>query len=142
MFAGSCIGVIFLTMSLAFLRRVHRAYDASIVRSIRQHGRVSRAHSSTLLDPGSAEKGQIDGAKNGLSNIRSKALSLQSANASRLGQPSFVQHLTRSLLFTTEFAIAYFLMLLAMSYNGYIILCIFIGAFLGYLVFDWQLQVT
>lgn len=36
------------------------------------------------------------------------------------------------------FAIAYFVMLLAMYYNGYFIICIFIGAYLGAFVFTWE----
>jgi copper transporter 1 len=37
-----------------------------------------------------------------------------------------------------QFAVAYFIMLLAMYYNGYIIICIFIGAFFGALIFSWE----
>lgn len=37
-----------------------------------------------------------------------------------------------------QFAVAYFVMLLAMYYNGYLIICIFIGAFLGYFIFSWE----
>lgn len=37
-----------------------------------------------------------------------------------------------------QFAIAYIVMLLAMYYNGYLIICIFIGAFLGNFAFNWE----
>ena len=37
-----------------------------------------------------------------------------------------------------QFAVAYFVMLLAMYFNGYIIICIFIGAFLGSFIFSWE----
>lgn len=36
------------------------------------------------------------------------------------------------------FAVAYFIMLLAMYFNGYIIICIFIGALLGKFLCDWE----
>lgn len=36
------------------------------------------------------------------------------------------------------FAAAYFVMLLAMYFNGYIIMCIFLGAWLGAFVFTWE----
>jgi solute carrier family 31 (copper transporter), member 1 len=36
------------------------------------------------------------------------------------------------------FAIAYFVMLLAMYFNGYIIISIFIGALLGKFLCDWE----
>ncbi|RAR02222.1 ctr copper transporter [Stemphylium lycopersici] len=35
-------------------------------------------------------------------------------------------------------AVAYFVMLLAMYYNGYFIVCIFIGAYIGYFIFGWE----
>jgi len=37
-----------------------------------------------------------------------------------------------------QFAVAYFIMLLAMYYNGYIIICIFIGAWIGAFGFSWE----
>ena len=37
-----------------------------------------------------------------------------------------------------EFGVAYFIMLLVMYYNGYIIICILVGAFLGAFVFRWD----
>ncbi|KAJ5523200.1 hypothetical protein N7513_012744 [Penicillium frequentans] len=53
-------------------------------------------------------------------------------------RPSPMEQLVRALLHMLQFAVAYFIMLLAMYYNGYIIICIFIGAFLGSLVFSWE----
>ncbi|KAJ6092698.1 hypothetical protein N7486_007987 [Penicillium sp. IBT 16267x] len=53
-------------------------------------------------------------------------------------RPSPMEQLVRALLHMLQFAVAYFVMLLAMYYNGYIIICIFIGAFLGSLVFSWE----
>lgn len=53
-------------------------------------------------------------------------------------RPSLVEQLIRALLHMLQFAVAYFIMLLAMYFNGYIIICIFIGAFLGSLVFSWE----
>ncbi|KAJ5661197.1 uncharacterized protein N7484_000569 [Penicillium longicatenatum] len=53
-------------------------------------------------------------------------------------RPSPMEQLIRALLHMLQFAVAYFVMLLAMYYNGYIIICIFIGAFLGSLVFSWE----
>jgi len=53
-------------------------------------------------------------------------------------RPSPMEQLVRAFLHMLQFAIAYFIMLLAMYYNGYIIICIFIGAFLGSVVFSWE----
>ena len=53
-------------------------------------------------------------------------------------RPSLVEQFLRALLHMMQFAVAYFVMLLAMYYNGYIIICIFIGAFLGSFIFSWE----
>ncbi|KAJ5591029.1 hypothetical protein N7450_005001 [Penicillium hetheringtonii] len=53
-------------------------------------------------------------------------------------RPSPVEQIVRALLHTLQFGIAYIVMLLAMYYNGYLIICIFIGAFLGSLIFSWE----
>ncbi|KAJ5174705.1 uncharacterized protein N7482_000582 [Penicillium canariense] len=61
-------------------------------------------------------------------------------NADTIGsyRPSPVEQVIRALLHMVQFAVAYLIMLLAMYYNGYIIICIFVGAFLGSLVFSWE----
>lgn len=53
-------------------------------------------------------------------------------------RPSPMEQLVRAFLHMLQFAVAYFIMLLAMYYNGYLIICIFIGAFLGSFVFSWE----
>lgn len=53
-------------------------------------------------------------------------------------RPSVVQQAIRSLLHMLQFAVAYFVMLLAMYYNGYMIICIFIGAYIGYFLCGWE----
>jgi solute carrier family 31 (copper transporter), member 1 len=49
-----------------------------------------------------------------------------------------VQQLIRSVIHMATFAVAYFIMLLAMYFNGYIIICIFLGALLGKFLCDWE----
>lgn len=53
-------------------------------------------------------------------------------------RPSPVEQVLRALLHMLQFAVAYVIMLLAMYFNGYIIICIFLGAFLGSLIFSWE----
>ena len=53
-------------------------------------------------------------------------------------RPTVLQQAVRATLHMTQFAVAYFIMLLAMYYNGYIIISIIIGAWLGAFVFNWQ----
>ncbi|KAL9003786.1 MAG: hypothetical protein Q9188_003366 [Gyalolechia gomerana] len=52
--------------------------------------------------------------------------------------PTVLQQAIRALIHMLQFAVAYFIMLLAMYYNGYIIICIIIGAYLGSFIFSWE----
>ncbi|CAJ2502432.1 Uu.00g098260.m01.CDS01 [Anthostomella pinea] len=54
-------------------------------------------------------------------------------------RPNLLEQVIRALLHTLQFALAYFVMLLAMYYNGYIIISIFIGAYLGAFLFHWEI---
>lgn len=53
-------------------------------------------------------------------------------------RPSVLEQAVRALLHTCTFVTGYFLMLFAMYYNGYLIICIFIGAYLGAFAFQWE----
>ncbi|KAK8858380.1 hypothetical protein IAR55_002607 [Kwoniella newhampshirensis] len=48
-----------------------------------------------------------------------------------------LQQLIRTILYTVSFGISYILMLLAMYYNGYIIISIFLGVGVGHFLCDW-----
>ncbi|WVF70016.1 hypothetical protein IAT40_004802 [Kwoniella sp. CBS 6097] len=48
-----------------------------------------------------------------------------------------LQQLLRTLLHVTQFGVAYLLMLLAMYYNGYVIISILIGTGIGKFFCDW-----
>lgn len=109
MMAGSCIGVILLVMSLELLRRGSKEYDAYIVR---QH---------LAANPPSASRASSDG------NSDSKAPTASAAPvppSKRSFKPNLVQQLVRATLHMLQFAVAYFVMLLAMYFNGYIIISI------------------
>lgn len=49
--------------------------------------------------------------------------------------PTAGQQAVRALIYMVQFGMAYFVMLLAMYYNGYVIICILVGAFLGHFLF-------
>jgi copper transporter 1 len=53
-------------------------------------------------------------------------------------RPSILQQIFRAILHAIQFGIAYIVMLLAMYYNGYFIICIFLGAFVGSFIFNWE----
>lgn len=129
MFAGSCIGVLLLVMTLEALRRASREYDAYIVRSHQQ--------SIGSPQPSSADLSANSGTANKTPSTQLTTPLLQPTTFT----PTLIQQLIRSLLHMAQFALAYFVMLLAMYYNGYMIICIFIGAFAGAFIFSWHRMV-
>jgi solute carrier family 31 (copper transporter), member 1 len=130
MFAGSCIGVILLVIALEFLRRAGTEYDRFIVS---QHTNAA-ARSQVQGDTASSST-----SPGGTKNVASVTVT---PRASAPFRPSIPQQSIRALLHMLQFAVAYFIMLLAMYYNGYIIICIFIGAYIGSFIFNWQILAT
>jgi copper transporter 1 len=124
-FAGSCIGVILLVVILEFLRRAGKEYDRFIVA---QHLKTLTAGSTTIASSASS----ADGNKNLTATTSTPVVPAQRF------RPSILQQAVRALLHMLQFAVAYFVMLLAMYYNGYIIICIFIGAYIGYFIFGYE----
>ncbi|KAF2462090.1 Ctr copper transporter family-domain-containing protein [Lineolata rhizophorae] len=133
MFAGSCIGVILLVMVLELLRRLGKEYDRFII-----HQHMAK-YPSAAAPCGGVSRASTDGSGNGpkdpTAEVGPSAARMPTPKAFR---PNLLQQIIRALLHMLQFAVAYFVMLLAMYYNGYIIICIFIGAFLGSFVFSWQ----
>lgn len=124
--AGSCIGVICLVIVLEALRRASREYDAYIIRAYAAAhpppagpARVSNDSDSDNKSPATVETSAAPVFNRGFT-------------------PNLFQQIIRALLHMLQFAVAYFVMLLAMYFNGYIIICIFIGAFLGAFIFSWH----
>ncbi|KAH6669693.1 high affinity copper transporter [Plectosphaerella plurivora] len=130
-FAGSCIGVLLLVILLEALRRAGKEYDQFITwKHIKAHSAapvVATSASPSVKTPGNdSASGSIDG--------------LATAACAHIPRfrPSILQQAVRALLHTFQFAVAYFVMLLAMYYNGYIIICIFLGAYIGSFIFHWE----
>lgn len=139
MFGGSCIGVICLVIVLEFLRRVGREYDAYIVRRARVRRQIA-ASSAAALAAGSCSGSGGDGTPSSSSSNKGAHANVASAGGvdNSPVRPNLLEQLVRAVLHMAQFAVAYFVMLLAMYYNGYIIICIFIGAFLGAFIFSWE----
>ena len=105
-FAGSCIGVILLVLSLEFLRRTQREFDRYLRRPL------ARNDSETGSGSGASST-----AKGG--QVKVAGLSLSSLGAtSNTGELKLWQQVIRALLYMLQFAVGYFVMLLAMYYNG------------------------
>ncbi len=129
MFAGSCIGVIFLVMSLEFLRRLSKEYDRYILRQYQLTyipNAVPTSTQSTAPEQSYSKTAEPEVSK----EVRSLKMSPF--------RPHILQQVVRATLHMLQFAVAYFVMLLAMYYNGYIIICIIIGAWVGAFIFSWE----
>lgn len=147
MFAGSCLGVILLVISLEFLRRAGREYDRYIVDQFKhQIPRFSSAHENTSSRSPSST-GRADSNSKDLGRVdetfsENRPYGPRNSRNVRPFRPSFLQQLVRAGLHMIQFAVAYFVMLLAMYYNGYFIICILIGAFGGAFIFNWEQLAT
>jgi copper transporter 1 len=108
MFAATCIGAILLVMVVELCRRIGREYDAFLLRQFQR-----QAH-ARFPETQSGLVGRI--------TFRTTPL----------------QQLVRAIIHAFTFGGAYIVMLLAMYYNGYVIICICIGAGLGKFFCDWM----
>lgn len=118
MFAATCIGVGLMVVMVEFLRRLGKEYDCLIYRRFRQHVEAQSA-ARPKTDSGSLRRPQ-----------------------SVVFRPSPLQQLIRAVIHAATFGLAYIVMLLAMYYNGYVIISIFIGAAIGKFACDWTAQVV
>ncbi|KAI1086975.1 Ctr copper transporter family-domain-containing protein [Rostrohypoxylon terebratum] len=125
MFAGSCIGVILLTMSLEFLRRTVKEYDRYLIRK----------HNSALIAATITTSSKDSDSKDAGASAAPINPTARNSGGFR---PTILEQAIRALLHMVQFAVAYFIMLLAMYFNGYIIICIFIGAYIGSFIFHWE----
>lgn len=114
--AASCIGVMLLTVSLELLRRLGKEYDAFVIRQFHSH--AARLPKSSSGSGANGETGV-----QGPQTLTFRA--------------SPLQQLVRAVIHAVTFGVAYIIMLLAMYFNGFIILSIFIGAGIGKFVCDW-----
>lgn len=114
MFAGSCIGVILLVISLEFLRRAQRELD----RYFRRTNAIAASPSTAAITTAEAGSSASSGSGKAM-NASSAAAGVSGRNlAGRVAPLRWWQQLVRSFLFMVQFAVGYFVMLLAMYYNG------------------------
>ncbi|EEB09072.1 copper transporter complex subunit Ctr4 [Schizosaccharomyces japonicus yFS275] len=118
-FAGSIIGIFFLMIAIEVARRAQREYDRYCLR--RFYGNVDGSGNAKVNGSHNSMHGQ------------------QQQQQQQPSRPSALTRMTiqfvRSLFFIVQYVAAYFAMLLAMYFNGYVILFIFLGTFIGYMVF-------
>jgi copper transporter 1 len=107
-FAATCIGVMLMVVMLEALRRLGKEFDDHLLREFQARLELLTASAT----PGEQHSVTF--------------------------RTSPLQQLVRAVIHAATFGLAYIVMLLAMYYNGYIIICIFIGAGLGKFVCDWM----
>lgn len=108
-----------LVVLMEFLRRVGKEYDSLILRQFQRH-----VEAQSLLN--STENKSSCCSNNSIPNQRVAVF-----------RPSPLQQLTRALIHAVGFGVGYVVMLLAMYFNGYILISIFIGAGIGKFMCDW-----
>lgn len=118
MFAATCIGVILLVMLVEAFRRMGKEYDNFLTRQFERQAVAQKAAFVTHVDKTSSSSTSTRGV------IRFRVTP--------------VQQLARALIHALTFGGAYIVMLLAMYFNVYVIICIFIGAGLGKFLCDWM----
>ncbi|SPJ71617.1 related to copper transport protein [Fusarium torulosum] len=115
MMAATCIGTILLVVLVEFFRRMGKEYDALLQRGFQ---RQASTHSVALAAAGCT--GAVVPMRQTLTY-----------------RASPLQQLIRSFIHAVTFGGAYIVMLLAMYFNGYVIISIFIGSGLGKFFCDW-----
>lgn len=116
MFAASCIGVGLLVVCLELLRRISKEHDAYLHRKFARHLRITQSQLSAAEAFGQAAS------LPGYATYRASPL----------------QQLVRAVIHGVTLGVAYIVMLLAMHYNGYVIISIIIGAAVGKFLCDWM----
>ena len=150
-FAGLCIGVILMVILLEALRRASKEYDNYLDRQHRKSVAMATVHddsNSTENGDGGNKSTNAKGTREQLSDGPISLMMVAKDQRQRHPfdyssshepfRPSVAQQAVRALLHTFHFALAYWIMLMAMYYNGFIIICIIIGAFVGAFVFQWE----
>lgn len=125
-------------MVMEALRRLGREYDDWILRGFQARAGSLEPPpvSSSLLNKSFAS------VKGGGSNttITNSSSAAAAAGASRtvVFRASPLQQTVRAVIHAVSLGIAYIVMLLVMSYNGYVIICVLIGGGLGKFFCDWM----
>ncbi|KAI9903776.1 hypothetical protein N3K66_000305 [Trichothecium roseum] len=116
MMAATCIGVILLVTLVEFFRRLGKEYDGFLTRQF--HRRAASLGPVAIAD----------GCAGGTTELARRDVVFRATP---------LQQAIRAFLHALTFGGAYIVMLLAMYFNGYIIICIFLGSGIGKFVCDW-----
>lgn len=121
-------------MVMEALRRIGKEYDEWILRSF--HARAASLESPSVTDP-LLRSNNSPTNKPGSSTTITVA-GQQGIHRTVVFRASPLQQTIRSVLHAVSLGVAYIVMLLVMSYNGYVIICVIIGGGLGKFFCDWM----
>lgn len=110
------------------LRRLGKEYDDWILRGF-------QARAAILDSPAPSDFSMKDSIKR--ATVTTTAGEGQNSRT-LVFRASPLQQVTRSILHAVSLGVAYVVMLLVMSYNGYVIMCVLIGGGLGKFFCDWM----
>ncbi|KAI1432860.1 Ctr copper transporter family-domain-containing protein [Xylaria sp. CBS 124048] len=145
-FAGLCIGTILIVFILEGLRHGSRQYNRYIIGCYQKQSMLeAHAESCRRILEVTVRRQAISPVSpaviaNGIKRATLKAAETVSQASVPLSafDLNLRQKVFRALIHTAQLAVTYLIMFLAMSYNGFIIICIILGAFLGNLFFHWD----
>ncbi|KAM0277345.1 hypothetical protein ACHAQH_005861 [Verticillium albo-atrum] len=123
MMAASCIGVALLVVVLECLRRIGKEYDGMIIHQVQRRAAYLSTDIKTYSKDASCCAPQTE-----ITILPPHVLTFRA---------SPLQQVVRAFIHAVTFGVAYVVMLLAMYFNGYIIISIIIGAGLGKFLCDW-----
>ena len=149
-FAGTCIGVACWVILTEIVRRWSREFDRYIIAKATrdivesQSTPTDRWITEKYKEDFDAEDHRAEVDRQGPGTFPSNVLTSFFHPPGRLSargipiHPTLVQQLVRALFYAVQFTSAYLLMLISMSYNGYILLSMMLGALVGHFVSSWD----
>src|SRR5262249_8599845 len=106
-----------------------KRYDRYLLREYQMYQQVAAASDTSMSGRNGNVKSSVSLMTKSLFGNSSKPMTFR---------PNALQQMVKALLHTLQFALAYVIMLLAMYCNGYVIISIYIGAFVGFFLFGWE----
>ncbi|CDS81968.1 related to CTR3-high-affinity copper transporter of the plasma membrane [Sporisorium scitamineum] len=151
-FAGTCIGVFLIVFLIETVRRWSREFDRWILERAMVQRRETRRRTQHLKAEMASRLAESEPAQDRLTLSQrlehldsiffgipaSKSSCRQAALDSMRFRPKMWQQLLRSLLYGVQFTGAYLIMLIAMTFNGYIIIAIVLGGIFGHFFSTWD----
>ncbi|KAN0063707.1 copper transporter complex subunit Ctr4 [Thecaphora frezii] len=144
-FVGTCVGVFLIVFLIETVRRWGREYDRYIFEQAEKRKR-ERRRMRKLVDQALVEETtsgeQRPPVAERIDRVFFGLPKSQTGRANRLGpakfRPTTMQQAVRSLIYGIQFTGAYLVMLMAMTYNGYILIAIVLGGMFGHFFSTWD----